>query len=1517
MSRRNGPAGAELNAEREKIRREIEELERSLRLDVTGGDVAVSDSSLSSDDAEGDSSDVQAEMEVGREEDSSDDDLESSLLEDPETCLQMNYVYQEVIQEKIEEVELLIAQNKEQQKEILWELDGRKTARTGDGRNLPSNIFLGHFMKPYFKDKTTGIGPPSNEDAKEKAAQGIKSFEQLLSTKWKSKEKVLLQKSVVSDRLQRLLQPKLLKLSYSNQKLENVKTEMEKQILEKQIKEVEREIEAINQLPESDLLGDRFDEHDWEKISNIHFDGRRSSEELKKFWQNWEHPSINKNEWTEEETERLKDVAAKHGYLDWQTVAQELGTNRTAFQCLQKYQAYNKDLKRKEWTRDEDKMLLELVQEMRVGSHIPYKKIAYYMEGRDSAQLIYRWTKSVDPSLKKGPWTPEEDAMLLAAVEKYGERDWYKIRTEVPGRSDAQCSDRYLKALHRDVKKGKWSLQEEEQLIDLVQKHGLGHWSKIAAELPHRTRSQCLSKWKIMIGSKKRSRSVKRQHREESSSCSESSSEDVELDLSDTSEEEKTSKEECTFPSIDLWIPTQADVPESCQGRHQNSSPFSFGSVNARTSSSKIPHARCEGAEEGVTNKATELSTILRGLARPHSTDITVKNPIEEINKASRCGKQVLRVTLEDVRRVLRENTCFQRRLQSKLTMSAAALAKTSGVGASAAEKHRGLWNTVGKTRCQERARWRKMNLDRKLLMAVTPWVGDVLLPCTSRTGKMAFDQTKAYSIQQKLKSVSLSSTPLFTLFIQLFRIDTNGCMKIIRERRADAVRPQQASQNSESSSGDATQPAPKRQTAPPVVPSLLAPLAQAQRQKPKTVSELLREKRQMEKQLKEKAVQTKVFVAPQVMLSGPLIIQHPPQPMIPSAQVESKPGAVGSTASHVQHVPAASSAFTSVAGSASTPVVLENHSPSVSKAGESPRSSQETKVQSSKELNEQAPQNTPERGVFPSLNPGAAGKAPDQGGCSSQVLAGSSAPVVLQNQAFVPHRVTVVPFGIESGNSKLSLPTPVTYELNRPGPVNLLPALLAPQPGSRLTPDSVLPLTWIVTQQALLSSAVQAVVGVPQGLQAAIVRSQSQASVTSSGNVCGLGAPPASSGVNMPQPSHAETKTNPQLASGSPAGKTAGVSHSASVFPVSSASPACSISGVSSATSAHSDGSSKAVDPSAAQNAPPGGAPTPHAQLLPQMQPPASTQGSDSHCVTGAVSLGENQDSSTNGSSSNSNVLNKGVVLQPGASIPHDSVAGNPEGSAEQALKYRPIASKPPPAQAASAPPQPTTSSAEKTLLDYSLISFEDEELVKEWLSGKQGVQVPPLQTRLPYFPPFLCNLKTLSKLLLQKAALEKQAARLLSPDGSQTEGEVDLNAITELVHEKLGDDPAFLLLKARFLAAFTLPAVLATLPPPKVATTLSASRREYGESDEEEWQSEEEASEDESGGDELDARSDGAGGDEPGDRDADFPDKGMETEEIAAQSIVGTCTDGTASIPQIRRSLRIRKRFRKRRRL
>ena len=651
---------------------------------------------------------------------------------------------------------------------------------------------------------------------------------------------------------------------------------------------------------------------------------------------------------------------------------------------------------------------------------------------------------------------------------------------------------------------------------------------------------------------------------------------------------------------------------------------------------------------------------------------------------------------------------------------------------------------------------------------------------------------------------------------------------------------------------------------------------AQVQRQKPKTVSELLREKRLRESRAK-KAMQRTVFVAPQMLVSGPLIIQHPPQQIIPSTQAGSKPAGIDCTNSQVQSTPAPLPAFTSVAGSASTMVVPENHSLSVPETGESPGSSQGTELQSSKEAKEQSLESSCEGGALPGVNPAAAEKAPDQGGCNGQVLAGSSASVALQNQAFVPHQITVVPVGIESGTNNLSLSTPVTCELNSNGPqqrpVSLLPALVTPQTGSHLIPNSILPFTWVVTPQALLPTAVQTVVGVPQGLPAAAVRNQCQTAVTSGGNVSGLGVPPVPAGANMPRPSGAEAKApSAQLAEGVPLGKAA--NHSM-LLPVTSASPGCTTSSLSSATPACSDGFSKASDSSAAQTALPAGAPALRAVLLPQTQLPASTQGSDAQCVSSLAGLEKSHGSmTTNGSSSSPGIVTKEIALQPRGPVPHNDVPRNSDCFVAQSLKNRPIASKPPTVQPADSPPQPTTSSAEKNLLDFSLISLEDEGVVKEWLSGKQGVQVPSLQTRLPYLPPFLCNVKTLSELLLQKAALEEQAACLLPSDANQDEGTgVDLHAITELVQQKLGDNPAFLLLKARFLAAFTLPAVLATLPPPKVTTTLSASRKQYEESDEEEWQSEKEVSEEESCGDELaGVRLDGTGGDEPGDKDPDL---------------------------------------------
>ena len=141
---------------------------------------------------------------------------------------------------------------------------------------------------------------------------------------------------------------------------------------------------------------------------------------------------------------------------------------------------------------------------------------------------------------------------------------------------------------------------------------------------------------------------------------------------------------------------------------------------------------------------------------------------------------------------------------------------------------------------------------------------------------------------------------------------------------------------------------------------------------------------------------------------------------------------------------------------------------------------------------------------------------------------------------------------------------------------------------------------------------------------------------------------------------------------------------------------------------------------------------------------------------------------------------------------------------------------------------PPPPWPGPEKGAPDLRLLSQESEAAVRGWLTGQRGVCVPPLASRLPYQPPTLCSLRALSGLLLHKKALEHRAASLV-PSGAAGAQQAPLGQ----VRERLQSSPAYLLLKARFLAAFALPALLATLPPHGVPTTLSAAAGVDSESD------------------------------------------------------------------------------------
>ncbi|KAM4020859.1 snRNA-activating protein complex subunit 4 isoform 2-T4 [Anomaloglossus baeobatrachus] len=1237
-----------------------------------------------------------------------------------EMCLQMNLVYQAVLQEKLQEVELLISQNKVQQDELLWELAGRKTQRVGCTKPYPANLSIGHFYKPYFKDKVSGVGPPANPEMMERSSHIVKTFKELSSKKWRTTDHEELRKAILSDSLQKMLQPKLFKLEYLQQKRDNAKSDSDRSVITRQVQEVEREVTDINQLPEETLLGLRTDDHDWEKISNVNFEGIHNADRISKIWKNVLHPHINKEAWGADETTNLQEIAQEHNQVNWEGIAEELGTQRSAFQCLQEFQRNNKDFKRKEFLREEDELLTHLVQRMRVGMHIPYHKIAYFMDGRHSMQLLHRWSKSLDPSLRRGHWNKAEDKLLLKAVEKYGAKDWYKIQLDVPGRSDVQCRERYVKGLCKDVKKGHWSEEEKQKLIELTEKYGVGHWSKVSKELTHRTGSQCLSKWKNLTGYFKRLKLKKQQNRmapkrtaprkrprkrtqyaapqerlrstvqqegsqytapeekpqytasehkpqytapeqraqytapeqraqytapkikeeelseddisdlssdsvssyvsSSSSSTSSSSSnissdssstgssseqEDDSDDMSDIEERRAAARFLESVPDLEFWIPRKANPDLHPKKPAPNSASSSF---------CRIPRSTMRGKRGKF-----QFSTILKGIAYPPSTDTVTENPEDILLPAKESGHYILQILEDDVRRILRWNTflCQGKQARQKLPV-------------------------------KPKLRRKCPPLERRLLISVTPWVGNVFLPIQVRYKSPWENQIHADVMTQKLSSLAVASTPIFTLLIQFFQINTGGCLQMIHLRKA---RESESLQNRSRAAqqAKAVTLSLKRNHAPPSIAPQSGerannePGPQAKHpcqprdprppSKPKTVFELLKEKRlQQSKAASRAAAQKTVVVTPSIFISSQIVVSQTP---MPDGQPENPVASSSSQNGLLQTLP-----FVATSQGMPTSSIASNQL--------SPASADEQAADADK-------------AAGPTQDAAATNK------CSSMPSAAC----------------TVQP---EPGMATPQLP------------IQLLQGALGPLGNST---------TWILTPHGLIQIPVQALF------------------------------------------------------------------------------PAAPINEEPSAI--------KAVDPS------PNEAPASTSSIVVNLHVPESNGSSP--LQTAAVCASPADSPSMQ------------LALTPTKTYPVVKMAkilppNQPNAGACNIENTEP----PAPAQT---PTQISTSRAERNFGDLSLISLEDESSVRGWMKGRSGGGT--LRSSMAYLPPSSCTLKTFSRLLLQKTKLEERALKLVPRDGG---GEGDASrkqeVLDELVEQKLKNNPAYALLKKRFLSAFTFTGLLAVFPAP-----------------------------------------------------------------------------------------------------
>lgn len=224
---------------------------------------------------------------------------------------------------------------------------------------------------------------------------------------------------------------------------------------------------------------------------------QRSAKECEIRWLGDRHPRFNHSSWDESEVAAAQKLVENlgGGDIDWVSIAEQLGTRRTPIDVMRNVVVRKMHV----WDAESDKRLCEAVR--KYGTECWALVARSVSEDAQMNSCQNRWHRTLDPSIRRGNWTAEEDAQLRLAVDLYGHA-WMEVASVIPGRNNEQCRDRWTERINPKVPRGKWTAEEDRRLISAIDELGVGKWKEVSERVgTGRTDNTCRYRYDFLKGS--------------------------------------------------------------------------------------------------------------------------------------------------------------------------------------------------------------------------------------------------------------------------------------------------------------------------------------------------------------------------------------------------------------------------------------------------------------------------------------------------------------------------------------------------------------------------------------------------------------------------------------------------------------------------------------------------------------------------------------------------------------------------------------------------------------------------------------------------------------------------------------------------------------------------------------------------------------------------------------------------------------------------------------------------------